>query len=82
MTATRGHEEVFPGTYASDPRRSWYCVSWPDGSCLHLFSLSALSALAWTRAKNDAAAIKGKRVTEGTCLHTGQTLPVLRRSAA
>jgi hypothetical protein len=82
MTASRWHEDVLPGAHASDSRRSWYCVSWPDGSCLHLHSLSALSALAWTRAENGAPAIKGKRVTADTCHHTGQTMPVDRRSIA
>lgn len=61
-----------------DARRSWYCVSWPDGSCLHLHSLSALTALAWTRAENGAPPVKGKAVQADTCSRTGQRMPLLR----
>jgi hypothetical protein len=61
-----------------DARRNWYCVRWPSGECLHLFSLSAESALEWTRAENGAPHMKGKVVNALTCQSNGHPMPLLR----
>jgi len=76
--ATAYFEPIEPGPSTLDSRRSWYCVAWPDGSCIHLHSLSALSALAWTRAENGAPPVKGKTVTADICSRTGQRMPLMR----
>ncbi len=80
MTApvTDWYEPATLVSRAMDARRSWYCVSWPDGSCLHLHSMSATTALAWTRAENGAPPVKGKHVNADICSRTLQSLPILR----
>ena len=79
MSDNTWHEDVRPGDTgprADEDSRSWYCVSWPDGSCLHVHSLSAASAREWCaqRAPNPRAVINAL-----TCSNTGGLLPLIHK---
>lgn len=59
----------------------WWCVAYPDGSCLHVRSTSEARARVWaTRSAADcgAPAVQRQTVTADRCGATGAVLPVTR----
>lgn len=64
-------------TGTPDPRKHWYCVRWPDGSCLHVRTTSPQAAREWTRQAGALPLAKRPTVTPGTCARTGGILPLL-----
>jgi hypothetical protein len=64
-------------TGTPDPRKQWYCLRWPDGSCLHVRTRSASAAREWTREAGILPRDRRPTVTQGTCARTGATLPLL-----
>jgi hypothetical protein len=68
-------------TGTPDPRKHWYCLRGPDGSCLHVRTRSAQAAREWAREAGALPISRRPTVTEGTCARTGAPLPLLPISA-